>query len=162
ATVSEDRSVRLWEVPSGQQVSTFHGHSQVVWAVAFRPDGREVATGGSDGSIRFWDLQTSRPVVVEHAGAVIRLAFRRDGLRVLWEKGFFTEATATKGWNPLTGELDSALAGTTFEKLPAEFGPGSGHGQTAATSFDGKLVAQVTIAAAGYDFGSNEHSLRTV
>src|SRR5262249_27501864 len=144
ATVSEDRSVRLWEVPSGRKVSTFHGHSLEVWAVAFRPDGREVATGSSDGSIRFWDLQTRRPVVVEHTGAVARLAFRRDGLRVLSDPGFFTKSMATKGWNPLTGELDSALAGTSFEKLPAEFVPGSDFRQTTATSPDGKLVAQAS------------------
>ena len=145
ATASEDRSVRLWEVPSGRRVATFHGHTDFVQAVAFRPDGREVATGSIDGSIRFWDLRTSRPVVVEHTGWVARLAFRRDGLRVLSETGCYgTDAMPTKGWNPFTGELDTALAGTKFEKLPAEFVPGSGYRQTTATSPDGKLVAQAS------------------
>jgi tetratricopeptide (TPR) repeat protein len=162
ATVSEDRSVRLWEVPSGRKLSTFHGHSFFVWGLAFRPDGREVATGSIDGSIRFWDLQTSRPVVVEHAGPVAHLAFRRDGLRVLSEPGFLRESMATKGWNPLTGELDSALAGTALEKRPAGFVPGSDLQQTTATSFDGKLVAQVTIADAGYDSWHRVYSLNTV
>jgi hypothetical protein len=35
-------------------------------AVAFRPHGREIGTGSMDGSIRFWDLEGSRPVEVEH------------------------------------------------------------------------------------------------
>ena len=84
------------------------------------------AREASDGSIRFWDLKTSRPVVVEHTGWVERLAFRRDGLRVLSERDF-DGAKPTKGWNPFTGELDTALAGITFEKLPDEFMPGSGY-----------------------------------
>jgi tetratricopeptide (TPR) repeat protein len=104
--------------------------------------------------------------VIEHAGPVVRLAFRRDGLRVLSEPGFATQSRATKGWNPLTGELDSALAESTFEKLPTEFVPGSGHQQTTATSSDGKLVAQVSsITGAGYGSlskRSNVYSLSTV
>jgi WD40 repeat protein/serine/threonine protein kinase len=162
ATVSEDRSVRLWEVPSGRKVSTFHGHSFFVWGVAYRPDGREVATGSADGSIRFWDLQTSRPVVVEHAGPVARLAFRRDGLRVVSEPYYRTGSTDTKGWNPLTGQLDPALTGTAFGDRPAGFVPGSDHLQTTATSFDGKLIAQVTIADAGFDLWGRMHALNTV
>ena len=56
-----------------------------MYAVAFRPDGREIVTGSLDGSLRFWNLRTSRPVVFRHTGWVQRLAIRRDGLRVLTE-----------------------------------------------------------------------------
>jgi tetratricopeptide (TPR) repeat protein len=164
ATTSEDRSARLWEVPSGRPLGAFHGHTDVVWAVAFRPDGREVGTGSLDGSIRFWDLQTSRPVVVEHSGWVDRLAFRRDGLRVLSEPADWMGSKATKGWNPLTGELDPALSGTAFVKLPAEFVPGSIHLQNTATSPDGKLIAQ-QFDSTGGDAGpsrSKEYSQSAV
>jgi len=150
-TASEDRSTRLWEVPSGQQLAAFHGHTDFVQAAAFRPDGREVGTGSMDGSIRLWDLRTSRPVVVEHTGWVDGLAFRRDGLRVLTRTWLYgTRPEPTKGWNPLTGELDTALAGTNLETLPDEFviGPGgffelSRYEQNTVTSPDGKLVAQI-------------------
>ncbi len=148
-TASEDRSVRLWDVPSGRRSATFHGHTDFVWAVAFRPDDREIATGSMEGSIRFWDLRTSRPVVVPHSGWVERIAFRRDGLRVLSDAGRFrTDALPTKGWDPVTGELDATLDGTRFERLPVDFqrGPlghmerlGSNH--PSVTSPDGRLVA---------------------
>ena len=36
-----------------------------------------------------------------------------------------TSSNLTTGWNPLTGDLDTGLSGTPFEKLPAEFVPGS-------------------------------------
>jgi WD40 repeat protein len=135
-TTSEDRSIRLWDVPSGRRLGAFHGHSDFVQAVAFRPDGREVVTGGADASIRFWDLKTSRPVVVEQDGWISQLAFRRDGLRVL------SGGSNVEGWNPFTGELDTSLAGTKFEKLPAGFVPPSVTQRTPLTSPDGKLVVR--------------------
>ena len=55
--------------------------------------------------------------------------------------------SSTKGWNPVTGELDPSLAGTKFERCPPIRGtPGSNASQptASATSPDGKLVAQVS------------------
>ena len=165
-TTSEDRSVRLWEIPSGRRLSTFHGHTDFVQAVSFRPDGREVGTGGFDGSIRFWDMKTSRPVVVEHAGWVDHLAFRRDGLRVLSVTGRFgagADAGATKGWNPVTGELDTALAGIKFNSLPEAFVPGAGFQQRSAKSPDTTMIAQVSeLAGFGPASRSKEYSLSAV
>jgi WD40 repeat protein/serine/threonine protein kinase/tetratricopeptide (TPR) repeat protein len=149
-TGSEDRSTRLWDIPSGRRLAAFHGHTDFVQAVAFRPDGREISTGSLDGSIRFWDLKTSRPVVVEHTGWVERLAFRRDGLRFLSEvrtRRDPSETEATKGWNPSTGELDSALAGISLKALSAEFVPGSSSFTDATTSSDGKLFAKTNPLA---------------
>ncbi len=165
ATTSEDRSVRLWEVPSGRRLGAFHGHTDFVQAVAFRPDGREVGTGSLDGSIRFWDLKTSRPVVVEHTGWVEHLAFRRDGLRVLSETGRRgTDAVPAKGWNPITGELDTALEGIEFNSLPEAFVPCSGYGQISAKSPDGTMIAQVSENAGegSSPWRSKEYSLSAV
>jgi WD40 repeat protein len=168
ATTSEDRSVRLWEVPTGRRLATFHGHTDFVQAVAFRPDSREVGTGSVDGSIRFWDLKTSRPVVVEHTGWVVGCAFRRDGLRVLSETWFAgRDAGLPKGWNPFTGELDTALAGVKYATLPKEFVPGSRYELrqimvVAATSPDGKLIAQINAHAGSPASRSKDYSLSSV
>jgi tetratricopeptide (TPR) repeat protein len=84
--------------------------------------------------------------VVEHTGWVEHLAFRRDGRRVLSKAGLHRAGTETsKGWNPFTGELDSALAGIPIETLPSEFVPGSHYLQDSVTSPDGKLAALTTV-----------------
>jgi WD40 repeat protein len=84
ASTSEDRSVRLWEVPTGRPIGVFHGHTDFVQAVAFPPDGHDLATGGLDGTMKVWDRRSGLPVVFDgHTGWVIRLAFRRDGQRVV-------------------------------------------------------------------------------
>jgi hypothetical protein len=39
---------------------TLNGHNQGVSAIAYSPDGRELAAGESDGTVRVWDLVTGR------------------------------------------------------------------------------------------------------
>ena len=166
ATASEDRSLRLWEVPAGRPVAAFHGHTDFVLCAAFRPGGLEVGTGSLDGSARFWDLRRSRPVIVEHSGWVQRLAFRRDGLRVVTETGLLgTEAETTRGWDPSTGEIDPTLAGVSFPNLPAGFVAGHDVEQVIAESPDAHLVAQCrgpapTAASRSREFTSNSIILR--
>jgi WD40 repeat protein len=65
ASTSEDRSVRLWEVPSGRPIGVLHGHADFVQAVAFAPDGRELASGGLEGTMKVWDRRSSFPIVFD-------------------------------------------------------------------------------------------------
>lgn len=54
ATASWDRTVRLWDVGTGQLLETFE-HTRKVWSVTFAAEGT-IASGSSDGSIRLWRL----------------------------------------------------------------------------------------------------------
>jgi WD40 repeat protein len=58
ASGSQDQTVRLWEVPTGQSLKTLAGHTNQVWSVAFSPDGRLLASGSADATIKLWDVQT--------------------------------------------------------------------------------------------------------
>jgi WD40 repeat protein len=48
--------------------------------VAFSRDGRALATAGSDGAVRLWDVATRRPLAeLWHQGKAGQLAFSADG-----------------------------------------------------------------------------------
>ena len=45
ASGSEDNTVKLWDVTSGECLQTLEGHSNDVNSVSFSPDGTKVASG---------------------------------------------------------------------------------------------------------------------
>ncbi len=51
-------SARIYQTDDGKLLHELVGHKAGVYAVAFRPDGQHVATGGMDGSVRLFDAAT--------------------------------------------------------------------------------------------------------
>lgn len=55
-TSSWDRSLRLWDLRTGQCQHKFLKHTKDVLAVAFSPDDRQIVSGGRDNIIRVWNV----------------------------------------------------------------------------------------------------------
>ncbi len=96
-TGSEDRTAKIWRIPSGKEMLSLHGYLNDVdekilsdgymYWVAFMneiklsPDGKYVAIGKMGHLARLYDFYTGKPVQVfrGHEGIVISLDFSTDG-----------------------------------------------------------------------------------
>lgn len=84
-----DNIVRLWEVESGDEVSSLappDGTSQpaFIWKLAFHPQSQALAAASSDGSIYLWQILpggmgSDLHILVGHARAVSSLDFSPNG-----------------------------------------------------------------------------------
>ena len=61
ASGSEDTTVRLWDVVTDENKTTFTGHTDTVVSVAFSPDGSRLASGSDDNTIILWNIDTGEP-----------------------------------------------------------------------------------------------------
>ncbi len=66
ASGGEDNTVKLWHLRE-DTVTTLRGHTDIVNAVAFSPDGRLLASGSDDYTLRLWNVRQSRETAtLEH------------------------------------------------------------------------------------------------
>ncbi len=95
--------VRIWDASSGQLIHSLAGHSDDVWAVAYSPDGKQIASSGVDGSVRVWDAASGAPslVLTGFEGPVETLVFSPDGKKLAASSDDLT----LKLWDAQSGAL---------------------------------------------------------
>jgi WD40 repeat protein len=78
---SDDNTLKLWDVTTGQELRTFSGHTKWGHDVAFSPDGKTVVSANSDGTVKLWDVTTGQVLrnFTGHKGQVLAVAFSPDG-----------------------------------------------------------------------------------
>ena len=81
ASGSNDCTIVLWEVSTGQKLRTLAEHSNWVRTVAFSPDGHMLASGSNDHTIVLWEVSTGQKLrtLAGHSGCVHSVAFSPDG-----------------------------------------------------------------------------------
>jgi WD40 repeat protein/serine/threonine protein kinase len=132
ATLSDDRTARLWDMAKGALLSSPIRHESVIRAITFSPDGGLIATATDDGVVQQWDGMTGAAVgaSIRHEAPVTGVRYSQDGLKI---------AAASHGgiaclWEAATGRP----IGTTAELL----------GEVTAVTFD---PDGSRLAAAGCD-----------
>ncbi|HEX2570310.1 MAG TPA: AAA-like domain-containing protein [Polyangia bacterium] len=103
AAACDDKTVRLWELPSGRARPPLTGHTGKVWSVAFSPDGKQLASASADGTVRLWDTATGRTLRTLRGQGAALLA------TTFSPSGQYVAAGDANGigwmWDAVTGEL---------------------------------------------------------
>ena len=109
ASGSADRTIRIWQVSTGECLQTLEGHSNWVMSVAFSPDGEYLASGSADRSIKIWQLNGGECLrtLEGHSHGVWSIAFSPQGD---WLVSGSADRTI-KVWDWNTGPCCQTLAG---------------------------------------------------
>jgi WD40 repeat protein/serine/threonine protein kinase len=145
ADTFEARDALLTKIQSSPLLERFlQGNTDAVRAVAYSPDGKRIATGGRDNTIRIWDAETAQPTgaVMNHPDDVNTIAFSPDGLYIA--SGCVDGQVRI--WESATGEMISEIP--LIEDVVVWSIAYSPDGKTIAAAEDDGTIQLVDVAAA--------------
>ncbi|HEY6073200.1 MAG TPA: WD40 repeat domain-containing protein, partial [Anaerolineales bacterium] len=136
AVAGLNRQVQVFDASTGEEQFVLAGHGDIVNVLAFHPDGKQLASGAADGTVRLWSLESPGEVILENRRGIDRLAVSQDGSWIAAasiEPGTFTGDLLTL-WDTKQGKLSlerkphgsSEVVGLAFSPDSRELATGGG------------------------------------
>nr|XP_035930224.1 dynein assembly factor with WDR repeat domains 1 isoform X6 [Halichoerus grypus] len=119
-TGSYDRTCKVWDTASGEELHTLEGHRNVVYAIAFNnPYGDKIATGSFDKTCKLWSAETGKcyHTFRGHTAEIVCLSFNPQSTLVATG----SMDTTAKLWDIQNGEEVFTLTGHSAEIISLSF-----------------------------------------
>jgi WD40 repeat protein/serine/threonine protein kinase len=137
-----------WWRLSHSEILSLRAHAGSVLSVAFSPDGKRLASGGLDNTLKVWDAATGQETFTlkGHDGRVTSVAFSPDGKRLAsggWDN-------TLKVWDVFTGQETLTLKGHSgaAADLSVAFSP---DGRRIASGSQGGMTLKIWDATTGQE-----------
>jgi WD40 repeat protein/tetratricopeptide (TPR) repeat protein len=105
ASGSSDKTIKLWNLETGENILTRGGHERQVNSVSFHPTNSKIlASGSSDNTIKLWNLETGKEIrtLKGHTNYVNSVSFHPTNSKILASG---SSDNTIKLWNPETGKV---------------------------------------------------------
>jgi WD40 repeat protein len=134
------RIVRTWNLAGSGEKLTLAGHGKVIVHLAFSPDGKLLASAGSDDALKIWDPTTGQLLqkLTDFRDGVQASAFSADGRTLAASDGDGAiQIWDAESWHKLAAPTDAKLAHQQI--LSAAFSP-NGHYFAVCEGFEGRGI----------------------
>ncbi|MDZ7970239.1 MAG: WD40 repeat domain-containing protein, partial [Nostoc sp. DedSLP03] len=135
ASASSDKTIKIWDVSSGQLLKTLTGHSDTVISVAYSPNGQQLASASSDKTIKIWDVSSGQllKTLTGHSSWVNSVAYSPNGQQLASASSDKT----IKIWDVSSGQLLKTLTGHSSWVNSVAYSP---NGQQLASASSDKTI----------------------
>lgn len=97
-------NVKIWNIETGALVNELEGHTGTILSIAYSPDGRYIASGSRDGTVRLWCALTGKELkkFFGYKHGTVVSAFSTNGKFLFADS--FSDGGTSKIWDIETGK----------------------------------------------------------